>query len=285
MYYSFNSEIAEVYGVDEAIFLNNMLFWVSKNKANNQNYHDGYYWTYNSQKALAELFPFWNEDKIRRIIKKLKDQGVLLVGNYNKLAYDRTGWYSINEDLINGRKPHPAKMRNGKDENAGTIPDINPDIKENILKEKHPTSNSGFGCKTITENAEQEESIVIQDSIFTQDNNTPLENNNTVNARQGNEYNGKESKSSDISREKAIVNWNRIASNYGLCEIRTITDTRFSKLKARVKQAGGWQEFWNIVNEAIQESKFLRGEKGWKADFDFCLQPSSFVKLMEKTYK
>lgn len=152
------------------------------------------------------------------------------------------------------------------------IYNINTKEKENIyIKEK--------------EIPEREESIVIQDSIFTQDNNTPLENNNTVNARQGNEYNGKESKSSDISREKAIANWNRIASNYGLCEIRTITDTRFSKLKSRVKQAGGWQEFWNIVNEAIQESKFLRGEKGWKADFDFCLQPSSFVKLMEKTYK
>lgn len=226
-------------------------------------------------KYFADIFNI-GENKVSEKIKKLEGKG------YIKIEYERQGCQIKKrkiELIYDSQKQESTIPEKGKENNINII------IKENILKEKQPQSNSGFGCRTITENAEQEESIVIQDSIFTQDNNTPLENNNTVNARQGNEYNGKESKSCDISREKAIVNWNRIASNYGLCEIRTITDTRFTKLKSRVKQAGGWQEFWNIVNEAIQESKFLRGEKGWKADFDFCLQPSSFVKLMEKTYK
>ena len=41
--YSFNVGLAQKYGVKEAIFLNNLIFWIQHNKANNRNYYDGYY--------------------------------------------------------------------------------------------------------------------------------------------------------------------------------------------------------------------------------------------------
>ena len=304
MYYSFNSEIAEAYGVDEAIFINNMLFWVAKNKANNKNFHDGHYWTYNSQEALAKLFPFWNKDKIKRIVKKLKEQGVLLVGNYNKSAYDRTNWYSIDENLINGRKSHSAKTHNQKGENVQPIPDINPDIKENILKEKHPQSNPSFDRRAITEDAEQKRSIgrtkvknckeycSSQELSLFDNTNTPLENNNTVNARQGISLGNNNSQESydipenkDLSR-KAVDNWNYIAEEFKLPTIKVLTSARISKLKARIKQVGGWKEFWQQVYDAISQSKFLKtGNETWKCNFDFVLQESSFVKMIEHQYK
>ena len=58
MQHSFDVEIAKEYGVLEAILLNNLWFWVEKNRANNVNYYDGYYWTFNSTKAFNELFPY-----------------------------------------------------------------------------------------------------------------------------------------------------------------------------------------------------------------------------------
>lgn len=100
MQYSFDVEMAEKIGVNEAIMLNNFVFWLKSNKANEKNFFDGSYWTYNSQKAFTELFPFWNELQIKRILKSLVEQGILAVGNYNKNPFDRTNWYSLTEEYF-----------------------------------------------------------------------------------------------------------------------------------------------------------------------------------------
>lgn len=73
MDYSFNAEIAQIYGVDEAVFIHNLYWWIAKNEANGRHYHDGRTWTYNTMKAFAELFPFWSERQLSRIIHKLRD--------------------------------------------------------------------------------------------------------------------------------------------------------------------------------------------------------------------
>lgn len=93
--YHFNVNVACEVGVNGAIILNNIRFWIMKNEANGQNFFDGEYWTYNSYPAMAELFPFWSEQAIRREIGKLEKNGYLKAGNYNKLQYDRTKWYTL----------------------------------------------------------------------------------------------------------------------------------------------------------------------------------------------
>tara|TARA_B110000858_G_scaffold86683_1_gene100124 strand:+ start:2466 stop:3239 length:774 start_codon:yes stop_codon:yes gene_type:complete len=95
MEYSFNTDHAEKYGVDEAIIIRNLLYWVSKNKANGVNEYDGYTYTYNSIAAFRVLFPFWSERQIGRILKSLEAQNVVKIGNYNKAKYDRTKWYAF----------------------------------------------------------------------------------------------------------------------------------------------------------------------------------------------
>jgi len=95
MEYSFNTEHAKLYGVNEAIMIKNFQFWITKNKANKYSEHDGRTWTYNSTRAFKELFTFWSTGQINRILKSLISQGVLMEGNYNKLKYDRTKWYAF----------------------------------------------------------------------------------------------------------------------------------------------------------------------------------------------
>jgi hypothetical protein len=100
MDFSFNVEFAKRYGVDEAIMLKSFQFWIRLNKANKTNYHDNRYWTYNSNKSLAEYFPFWTDKQVRRIVESLTDKKILIKGNYNKIAYDKTSWYAfMNQDL------------------------------------------------------------------------------------------------------------------------------------------------------------------------------------------
>ncbi|PWL79686.1 hypothetical protein DBY21_02785 [Candidatus Gastranaerophilales bacterium] len=100
MEYGFNIIIAEKLGVNEAIMIRNFQFWLEKNKANEKNYCDGRYWTYNSIAAFCKIFPFWSRDQIRYILKKLTDKGILISGNFNKNPYDKTLWYSLDEEKM-----------------------------------------------------------------------------------------------------------------------------------------------------------------------------------------
>lgn len=93
----YDVEIAQTVGINAAILLENISHWCEHNAANNTNLHDGHYWTYNSTKAFGELFPEMTVNVIRTSIKKLKDADLILTGNYNKSAYDRTTWYTLTE--------------------------------------------------------------------------------------------------------------------------------------------------------------------------------------------
>ena len=124
MNYNFNVEIATKIGVDEAIMLNNFVYWLAKNKANNKNFFDGNFWTFNSVRAYSELFPFWKESQIKRILKSLIDQNVLVVGSYNQNAYDRTNWYSLSSEYIH--LIDWTISTNGKAENSQPIPNNKP---------------------------------------------------------------------------------------------------------------------------------------------------------------
>lgn len=140
MDYSFNGEIAAMYGVDEAVFIHNLYWWIKKNKANGRHLKDGRAWTYNSARAFSELFPFWSLDKVKRMTAKLEKAGAVICANYNDLSFDKTKWYSLSDDVIfvyektapsiaRNRTTDSAKSPDGKDEIAPTIPDSKPYIK------------------------------------------------------------------------------------------------------------------------------------------------------------
>ena len=75
MIHSFDVNIAKKYGVHEAILLNHLNFWIEKNRANDRHYYDGYYWTYSTKKAFAELFPYLTERQVGSVLEKLVDAG------------------------------------------------------------------------------------------------------------------------------------------------------------------------------------------------------------------
>lgn len=95
--HSFNVEHAEKFGIAEAVLLNSFNFWLTRNRANGRNLHDGLWWTYNSVSAYKELFPYLTESKIRRAIEHLENEGLIVSGNFNKVKFDRTKWYALTE--------------------------------------------------------------------------------------------------------------------------------------------------------------------------------------------
>ena len=151
MEYHFNVELAEKYGVDKAVLLHNIAFWIKKNEASEKNYHNGMYWTYNSASAFTKLFPFWKEQKIKRMLQQLEDDGELLSGSYNKRKYDRTKWYTLSVRAISQNLlMDGSKMTNGLVKNDRPIPyskpyrktDTKPTNSKEFVEEKKSLSHS-----------------------------------------------------------------------------------------------------------------------------------------------
>ena len=139
MIHIFDTEIAQKYGVNAAILLQNFGFWIKQNEANEINYYDGNYWTYNSRRAFKELFPYMSERQIYTAIQKLIDDGLVITGNYNKLAYDRTLWYALTQKgkcILHFDTMENDKMSNGNNQNVKPIPDVNTDNKPDVNTDK-----------------------------------------------------------------------------------------------------------------------------------------------------
>ena len=129
MTYIFDADIASLFGVDEAIMIQNLSFWIMKNEANGKHFHEGRFWTYNSVEAFTKLFPFWTARQIRRILQSLIDKGVVVTGNFNTSAYDRTTWYAFGDSFLRNGKIHLPKAEDGSLEkvNSNNIVDVIPD--------------------------------------------------------------------------------------------------------------------------------------------------------------
>jgi hypothetical protein len=96
--YQFDVEHAARWGVNEAIFLHNLLFWLRKNKAEGRHHHDGRTWTFSTTAALAQLYPFWKPHQVRYVIDSLKRQEVILTGHYGADRFDRTLWFAVADE-------------------------------------------------------------------------------------------------------------------------------------------------------------------------------------------
>ena len=125
MKHSFEVEIAKEYGINCAILLDFIHYWVSVNKANDRNFHDGSYWTYNTVKAFEELFPYMTKKQIRSTLDKLETEGLIYSGNYNNSAYDRTKWYTVTEKGLSVFPKRHIELpcrANGSDSEGNPIP-------------------------------------------------------------------------------------------------------------------------------------------------------------------
>lgn len=93
--------LARRVGLNEAIVIQQVHYWLKINELKKQNFKDGRYWTYNSLRDWHETdFDFWSFGVVQRTFAKLVDLGILITANYNKDKRDRTKWYSIDYEKL-----------------------------------------------------------------------------------------------------------------------------------------------------------------------------------------
>lgn len=81
-----------------------------------------------------------------------------------------------------------------------------------------------------------------------------------------------------------VDRWNGMAGRVGLSRIAKLTTERRRRVQARLAEHTS-DDFTEAI-AAVERSAFCRGDndKGWRADFDFILQPTSFNRLIEGSY-
>ena len=143
----FNVNIANSYGLNCAVLLQNMWHWVCENEKKGINFHDGYYWTYNTVNEFINIMPYLKKSQINTAMKILRNEGIIITGNYNTKKYDRTLWYTVTSKgksiLQKGKMDIP--------ENANSISDTTEmDFRKNansisdITEMDFPKNRNGF---------------------------------------------------------------------------------------------------------------------------------------------
>ena len=159
MEHHFNTDLAKEYGVNCAILIDNISYWIHKNQCDNRHFYDGRYWTYISQQGMVRMFPYLSKKQIGYALQKLIDNDILMVGNYNKNTFDRTKWYAFTDnglDLIfnltkgNNRIDKRSVSNNTKGnlrcDKRGTCVDSNIYIKNTTDTDTDTDTNTNKGA-------------------------------------------------------------------------------------------------------------------------------------------
>tara|TARA_R100001086_G_scaffold229362_1_gene149204 strand:- start:3463 stop:4065 length:603 start_codon:yes stop_codon:yes gene_type:complete len=91
------------FGLDKAILLQHIRFWINQNDGKKTHTHDGKVWMYQSASDMTKHYPYWSRQKISRLLRDMEDDGLIISGNFNKLGYDQTKWYTIQCSELNNR--------------------------------------------------------------------------------------------------------------------------------------------------------------------------------------
>ena len=126
MNHSFNVDVAKEVGVNAAILLENIYFWVRKNEVSGEHIHDGKAWTHTTRKVWAELFPYMTENQIQTATRKLKDSGLVEVDHHSENPFDRGNWYTVTDKTIEFYGALDGCLNHNEiDDQANTRPMIN----------------------------------------------------------------------------------------------------------------------------------------------------------------
>jgi DNA-binding HxlR family transcriptional regulator len=259
MEHSFDIDIAKEYGIPAAILLKHIYYWVEKNKANAKHYRDGCFWTYNSLKAFCKLFPYMSESTIKRSLKKLAEDGLIVEAVYNDVPFDRTKWYTLTSLGY-------EKIKQG-------IGDSN-DVPLDQNDQSHQVKMN------------QSDEVKMGEPIPYKYNSRTQINNNKSISKDIDSPSESEGPSGRSDIEDVIHAWNEL-SEYGIAPIKKIScgSKRYKCLRARLREYGK-EDVISAINN-IAESGFLQGNnyRAWVITFDWFVCPTNFPKVLEGNYR
>lgn len=144
--HTFSVEVAKTLGsAHDAIILQHFWWWHQNNQGKDHamKANHPHPWTYNTVSKIAEIFPYMTEREVRLSIQRLVEREYLITGNFNKMKFDKTLWYSVTDKTVHIYTPSELQnVKSGEqnvkstrqnvnsaEQNVNTIPDSNTDSK------------------------------------------------------------------------------------------------------------------------------------------------------------
>ena len=94
------SSLAEKIGLNEAIVLQQLHYWL-ENKKNKGREYNGHKWVFNTYADWqADNFPFWSINTIQRIFTSLEEQRLVISEQIDKHKHDMTKFYRVAYDQL-----------------------------------------------------------------------------------------------------------------------------------------------------------------------------------------
>jgi hypothetical protein len=122
-------ELAVEIGLFESLLLAQIDYWISISTAPEQ---EGYQWTYQSTKDIQDTFPFMSSGAIQSTVKTLEGMGLIIIGNFNRRASDKTRWFRLNFERLAtlrsvgiGDRVPIQKMNRSRSRNEGAVHELN----------------------------------------------------------------------------------------------------------------------------------------------------------------
>lgn len=95
MFQRFQSQLAARFGVYEAVMLN-YLWEELQNTIGTPDFHRrGQYWIRCSVRGFTAALPYLSEYRVKAVLRRLIERGLLQRGEFNEYPFDRTAWYSF----------------------------------------------------------------------------------------------------------------------------------------------------------------------------------------------
>lgn len=119
-----DKDLATVIGLNEAITLQQINYWL--HVSGGKDIYDRHWIKHTISEFLEKDFPFWSRSTVKRAISNCEKKGFLLEKNLNKAGFDKSKWYSIDEDkldevmshaLVQNEPTSGSKWTNGKVQN------------------------------------------------------------------------------------------------------------------------------------------------------------------------
>lgn len=127
--------LAVAVGLNEAIVLQQVHYWLEANKKSHRNYRDGYYWVYNTYAEWRKQFPFWSDKTLRRTFTSLEKTGYLISANFNRTKMDQTKWYRIDYTKFDNNSRLGQNDQMEKVKMTRPIPETNTETNNGTMEE------------------------------------------------------------------------------------------------------------------------------------------------------
>lgn len=170
--------LAKVLGLNEAIILQQIFFYMNVNqrKKSLRHFHDGKWWVYNSYKQWRDEHFVWLTPRgVQNFILKLEEKGILLSIQGVENPYDRRKWYTIDLEALG--KALNASTLDGAQIACSTFTDCTMDMhglhdeytesttetsyRENELQKQPTTTHAPDTDETETDPQTQTDVVVV----------------------------------------------------------------------------------------------------------------------------